>query len=179
MTTDPSAANNPRYDQTSQSGDYFDKTGYGQGQAPYAGSPQTPYGQQPGNPQPVSGGYPGPGPLTPNDERTWATVAHAAGPVAALFSAGTLGWAVPLVIFLLYKDRSHFVRNQAAEALNFQITLAIAYVAILVITLFTFGIGAILFFVPWVLSVVFGILAAVAVSRGESYRYPMTLRLVH
>lgn len=116
--------------------------------------------------------------INPADERLWATVAHVAGPIAALVSVGTLGWAVPLITYLYGKDRSAFLRQQSAEALNFQITLLIGYFAAVVVAALTFGIGVVLLPVVWVLSVVFGIIAAVAVNRGEPYRYPVNLRLV-
>ena len=41
-----------------------------------------------------------------------------------------LSFLVPLVIFLIYKDRAPFVRRHSAAALNFQITLAIAYIVL-------------------------------------------------
>lgn len=159
----------------------YPQPGYPQQGHPQQGYPQPGYPQQ-GHPQQgyPQQGPPGPGaPLSPSDERTWATVAHAAGPVAALVSVGTLGWLVPLIVFLVFKDRSRFVRHQGAEALNFQITLLIAYVICFVLTLITFGLGALLFVVPWIFSVVFGIIASVAVSRGEVYNYPLTIRFVH
>lgn len=133
--------------------------------APQAGH-QQPYGHQPG------------APLNPSDERMWATLGHAAGPVATIISVGTLGWAAPLIIFLVFKDRSRFVRDQSAEALNFQITLIVAYVAIGLLTLITFGLLSILFLVPVILVIVFGIMGAIATNRGESYRYPINIRLV-
>ncbi|MFV0458527.1 MAG: DUF4870 domain-containing protein [Actinomycetales bacterium] len=156
--------------------------GYGAPQQPgYGAAPGGGPGQGFGGPgyAPAPGYAPGGPALSGSDERTWATIGHAAGPVAALISAGTLGWLVPLVIFLMYKDRSQYVRVQASEALNFQITLLIAYLVCWVVTFLTFGLGFLLFFVPWVLSIIFGVMASIAVSRGENYRYPMTIRLVH
>ena len=150
--------------------------GYGApGQPGFGGPGQPGYGApgQPGGYQQAYGAA-----VSPADERLWATLSHVASPVAAFISVGTLGWAAPLIIFLVYKDRSRFIREQAAEALNFQITLLVAYLVVLVITIITFGLGALLFFVPLILSIVFGIIAALATNRGESYRYPMNIRLV-
>ncbi|NEL79749.1 MAG: DUF4870 domain-containing protein, partial [Xanthomonas perforans] len=63
-------------------------------------------------------------------------------------------------------------------ALNFQITVIIAYVAAVILTIVSFGI---LFFVPtlvWIANLVLCILAAVKANNGEHYRYPFTLRLI-
>jgi uncharacterized Tic20 family protein len=68
------------------------------------------------------------------------------------------------------------VELQAKESLNFQITLLIAYVIgwILAIVLVGFFILA----AAWILSIVFGILAAVAANRHQPYRYPMNIRFI-
>jgi len=82
------------------------------------------------------------------------------------------------VIWLVFKGRGPFLEDQAKEALNFQITVVIAYIASGILAGVTLGV---LFFLPFVVGVValvFSILAAVAVNKGEWYRYPLTLRLV-
>ncbi|GAB4064576.1 hypothetical protein GCM10028777_11290 [Angustibacter speluncae] len=150
--------------------------GYGQqpqqayGQQPpqqgYGQQPQQGYGQQPGYaPGPGAGG-----PMSPSDERTWAMLAH----------IGTilLGWIAPLVTYLMYKDRSQFVKTQSAESLNFQITLIIAYVVTWILALITFGFGSILVLAVYVVHLVFAIMAGIAANRGENYRYPFNIRMI-
>jgi uncharacterized Tic20 family protein len=111
------------------------------------------------------------GPLmNDSDQRMWATLCH--------LSPFLFSFVGPLVIFLVMKDRGHFIRSQALEALNFQITLAIASVVLLIIGVLTFGIGFIALFAVAVAALVFMIMAAIAANRGEEYRYPFTLRLV-
>jgi uncharacterized Tic20 family protein len=107
-------------------------------------------------------------PLSDSDQRLWATLAHAGG---ILFS-----FVPPLVIWLVFKDRGRYVEDQAKEALNFQIAVAIGYVvsSILMIVL----IGFVLIFVVWIASLVFGIIAAMAANKGEAYRYPVSIRLI-
>ena len=150
--------------------------------------PNEPFGQAPPPPPPPSGGGYGPpggpyqqagpphpgefatGPLMNDaDQRLWATLAHISG---LLF--GFLG---PLVIFLVMKDKGRFIRSQSLEALNFQITVAIA--AIVSAMLIAVLIGLLLLAIVAVGAVVLMILAAVAANRGEEYRYPLTLRLVN
>lgn len=144
------------------------------GQPPYGGPPpgQPPYGPPPGQPP---YGY-GPQPLTPSDERTWAMVAHLGPPILALLSAGILPFLVPLLIWLFLRDRSAYVADQAKESLNFQLTLLIAYIVGLILIVAIVGIFIVV--AAWVISIVFAILAAMAVNRHEAYRYPINIRMV-
>ncbi len=109
-----------------------------------------------------------PGTLGASDQRMWAIFAHVGGIFFSFIPA--------LVIWLIYKDRDDYVRDQSAEALNWQITLIIAYAVsgLLVLVL----IGFFLLFAIGIASLVLGIMAAVAANRGERYRYPVNLRLV-
>lgn len=152
----------------------------GYGQAP----PPPPYGQQPPPPPPPGYGQPagapvGPpgggyaGQMSPPDQRMWAMIAHLGGLLSVL---GGWGFLPALVIFLVFKDRGQFVRQQSVEALNFQITIIIAGVvsALLIFVL----IGIPLLIALAIVAIIFPILAGVAVNKGEPYRYPLTLRLV-
>ena len=87
-----------------------------------------------------------------------------------------LGFIGPLIFFLIKKDESPFVRDQAAQALNFQILVAIGYV--ISIILYIVIIGAFLQMIIWVGALVFSILAGVAANRGEWYRYPFNVSWV-
>ena len=68
------------------------------------------------------------------------------------------------------------LNTQAVEALNFQITIAIAYVAGSV--LMAVLIGFLIIPVVILVNLVFCILAGMACNKGESYRYPFALRLI-
>jgi uncharacterized Tic20 family protein len=115
-------------------------------------------------------------PLTEAEDRQWASFAHL---------GGILGFLPSLIIWLIFKDRGRLTAVEAKEALNFQITLVIGYVAINILSVFlaavTFGIGAILsllILVLWILGVVFSILGFTQAKDGQHYRYPYALRLV-
>ena len=86
------------------------------------------------------------------------------------------GFIGALVLWINKKDDSAFVGENAREALNFQITLAIGYVAsaVLVIVL----IGFLMFWVLYLANIVFCIIGAVAASKGQLYKYPFVFRLV-
>ena len=84
--------------------------------------------------------------------------------------------AIGGIIWLIKKDDSPFVDDQAKEALNFQITVFIAEAISGFLTMVV--IGCVLLPVILIANFILCIVAAVAASRGEWYRYPMTLRLI-
>jgi len=131
------------------------------------------YGQQPGGPQHPGGpqypaGYQPPQPMSPEDQRLWATLTHIGG----IF----FNFIAPLVAYLVLRDRGGFVREHTRVALNFHITMAIAYV-VGTLTVWL-GIGVLIALAAGVLSLVFGIMAAVAANRGEFYRYPLSIEFI-
>ncbi len=82
----------------------------------------------------------------------------------------------PLLLWILKKEEFAFVDDQGKEALNFNITLAIAGLISAVLTVVLIGFLLLLgVFIAWI---AFTIIAAIAASKGEAYRYPYTLRLV-
>ena len=105
------------------------------------------------------------------DDRNLALITHLSGII--------LSFIVPLIIWLTHKDRTDkaWLNGQAKEALNFQITILIGYVICWILAFIL--IGALLLPLLWILNLVFCILAAVAVSKGENYRYPFALRLIN
>ena len=126
-------------------------------------------------------------PLSPSDEKLWASLAH---------FGNILGLLPSLLIFLILKDRSVKVRQESKEALNWIITVAIAFVALIIIgTIFTVlgaalpsgidiifgllgGLVGFLYFALYVVNIIFAILGGVRVNQGGSYRYPFNLRLI-
>ena len=88
------------------------------------------------------------------------------------------GWLAPLVILLVFKGRGAYVENQAKESLNFQLTLLLAALVVGVAAVVTFGFAGVLIPVLIVAQLLFPILAGVAASRFEWYRYPVSLRMV-
>jgi len=125
--------------------------------------------------------YPsGSGNTTRPEERTWAAVAHIGALVAAWFALGVLG---PLTVLVLKGNDSAFVRRHAVESLNFQISLFIYGVIAALLAIFTLGVALIieipLAAIAIVLALVVIIQATLAANRGEDYRYPLCIRLVH
>jgi len=115
-----------------------------------------------------------------SDERMWALFGHLSAFTAFISGIGCL--AGPLIIWLIKRDTMPFAGEQAKEALNFNISVALAFVALWILTIITFGLGIFLtfpagclLFLGWV---VFTIIAAINANNGVDYRYPLTLRLV-
>ncbi len=113
-------------------------------------------------------------PLTEAEDKQWASFAHLGG----------ILWLLPsLIIWLIFKDRGPKTNVEAKEALNWQITFLIGWLALTIIgTILLFvGIGLIFTLLSWalyILNVVFSILGFVKVNNGGSYRYPFALRLI-
>jgi uncharacterized Tic20 family protein len=123
----------------------------------------------PPNPSgPPSGGYRPAAPMRPEDEKLWAVGAHL-GPLV-------LGFIAPLVVWLVFKDRSAFLDRQGKEALNFQISYMV-YFFVAALSLLVV-VGLVLLPLVGVAWVVFMVIASVKASQYEDYRYPAIFRLV-
>ena len=109
------------------------------------------------------------------EERQWAMFAHLSALVGVIIPLGSI--IGPLVIWLIKKDTMPFVNDQGKEALNFNITVAIAAIVgwILCFILIGFLVLAVLA-IAWL---VFVIIATIKANEGTTYRYPFTLRLVN
>ena len=121
--------------------------------------------------------YARPASVSPSEERTMGMLAHAIPLVAMVVSAGTLGFVASLILYLIYKDKGPFVRENAANSLNIQITTGI--VLLVSIPLMLVLVGFITFAAAIVVAFVLHLIGALKANRGEWWRPPMTLRLVH
>jgi len=120
--------------------------------------------------------YAGPA-VSPSEERTMGMLAHAIPLVAMVVSAGVLGFVASLVLYLIYKDRGPFARENAANSLNVQITTGI--VLLLSIPLMLVLVGFLTWGIALVVAFVLHLVGALKANRGEWWRPPFTLRLVH
>jgi uncharacterized protein len=121
--------------------------------------------------------YARPGAISPSEERTMGMLSHAIPLVAMVVSAGTLGFVASLILYLIYKDKGPFVRENAANSLNIQITTGI--VLLVSIPLMLVLVGFLTFAAALVVAFVLHLLGALKANRGEWWRPPLTLRLVH
>ncbi|MFZ9477891.1 MAG: DUF4870 domain-containing protein [Gammaproteobacteria bacterium] len=106
--------------------------------------------------------------VTSNDLQTLIVLVHLSGLVGSFL--------VPLLVYLSRPVRDDVLALAAKEALNFQITLALAWLLTFATVLVLVG----LLFMPLLVVVSIGmpIWAAVLSARGETVRYPLILRLI-
>lgn len=95
---------------------------------------------------------------TRGEDRLLAGLAHATTMIPIVL--------LPAVIMATAGKHSPYVRRHAAEAVNLQLTL-------LLITVVTFGLGAIVYAVAWAVGLVGALLAVL----GQDVRYPWILRM--
>lgn len=113
-------------------------------------------------------------PLTADEERRWIMLAHL---------GGLLSFVGPLIVWLIYRDRSDAVDREAKEALNAQITYAAAALALYVIggILALVVIGFVIIIAASLVQLAAFIIAIVAGVRANTtgrYRYPLTFRFL-
>ncbi|HEX5880436.1 MAG TPA: DUF4870 domain-containing protein [Actinomycetota bacterium] len=145
-------------------------------QVPPPPPPIPPAGPPGGGPPaggPPPGGPPGQGPLPADQERLWAMLSHLLSFVAAYLF---LGFVAPLIILLVFGQRSAFVRANAVESLNFNLSWLLY--AIISVVLFVVGIGIFLLLGLGIAYVILIVIASIRANNGELYRYPLTIRLV-
>ena len=120
-------------------------------------------------------------PLSPNDERTWAMLAHLS--VLLNLVTGFLGIITALVIYLVYKNCSRYVAYQSMQAFVFQLvwwfgggilagifwvitgTLSIVLVGLLCIPL-----ACVISLLP-LGAMVYGVIGAVQCNNGQDFQY--------
>lgn len=107
-------------------------------------------------------------------DNTWALLAHLSGFLGFVIPFGNI--VAPLLIWALKKQDSPFIESESKEALNFQLSVSI-YMIIAVILVIVL-VGFVLVPAVTVFDIIMIIMAAVASSKGTSYRYPLTIRFI-
>jgi uncharacterized protein len=119
-------------------------------------------------PPPAAGG---PAPLSDAETRQWAGLAH---------MLNVLGILPSLIIWLVYKDRSALVGQEARTSLNFMLAPTAVWIVmsglvfvlpILLVQLLNLAI--------WVVVVILSYQNYQAVNRGQAGKYPFSLDLIH
>lgn len=107
--------------------------------------------------------------------QNWAMLCHLSALVA--FIGVPFGHILgPLVVWLLKKDEFPLVNEQGKEALNFQISMSI-YSIIALVLIFVL-VGVLLLIGLALVDLIFVIIASVKTSKGQQYRYPLTIRFI-
>lgn len=102
------------------------------------------------------------------DDKTLSLLSHLG---AVLVSA-----LVPLIVFLIKKDDSSFVREHTRQSLNLQIMLIVAAFvsSLLMFVLIGFILLPIVVIAGWVLQII----AAVKAYSGEMYKFPFVIDII-
>ena len=106
--------------------------------------------------------------MRPDDEKLWAIGAHL-GPLL-------LGFIAPLIVWLVFRERSAFLDRTGKEALNMQLSYLI-YFLVAGFSLILL-IGLVLLPVVGIAWLVLMIVATVKVANFEDYRYPAIIRFI-
>ena len=113
------------------------------------------------------------------DARMWAMLCHLGGLAGFIFPFGNI--ILPLVLWQIKKDESSFIDEQGKEAVNFQISMTL-YLLVGVALCFITCVGAVL--IPFIaiaigmFDLIFLLIAAVKANNGQSYQYPLIIRLI-
>ena len=105
------------------------------------------------------------------DARTWAMVCHLTALSGFVVPFGNL--LGPLIVWAIKRDEHPFIDDQGKEAINFQLTLTIAF-AISFILIFIF-IGFPLIVILLIYNIIMIVIAAIKANEGGRYRYPCTI----
>jgi len=127
--------------------------------------------------------YAAPAPMLESDARTIAMLVHILAAVALVLSAGTLAFVVPLVMWLIYRERSALIDFHGKLNLNLQLTALVVFIGGVILGfLIFFGVG---FIVTGPLMIAYGIyvlvmsiVAGVRANRGEYYNIPLVIPFV-
>lgn len=113
-----------------------------------------------------------PMPLTPTEDRQWATIAH--------FGA-ILGCIPALIIYSVFRSRGPFTAQESKEALNFTFPLTILAIVLQLLSLIPVigWVFAVLVVIDWLFLTVSGVRAGINVNKSRPYRYGLNLRLFH
>ena len=112
---------------------------------------------------------------TPSYEvRQSAMLCHLAAFLGFVFPFGSV--VGPLILWQMKKEVDPFIDDQGKEALNFQITVAIAWIACIVLAFAV--VGFFLMFALAVATIVLTIIGSIKANKGIAYRYPLTWRVI-
>jgi len=118
-----------------------------------------------------------PGKEINKDARMWAMFCHLAGLCALLPIVPVIGGVIgPLIIWQIKKDDNPFIDEQGKEAVNFQISMLIYFLASILLCIIC--VGAFLVAATIFIFFVFLLIAAVKANNGYHYRYPLTIRFI-
>lgn len=107
-------------------------------------------------------------PPSTSDERTLAVLVHLSG-----FVASFLG---PLVLWLIKRDESAFIDHHGKQALNFQLSMWLYFLAAFIAVFFLIGLVLIPLLI--VVQLVMPVVGAVRAGQGRTFSYAIAIPFV-
>jgi len=108
------------------------------------------------------------------EDRTWAMLCHLSAMAGFIMPFGSI--LGPLIVWLIKKDDMPIVDVHGKKALNFQLTIVIAYLVSLVLAFVV--VGLVLLPIIAIFSFVTVIIASIKANEGKAYNYPLSLNFI-
>jgi len=106
------------------------------------------------------------------DARTWAMICHLMALSGYVLPFGNI--LGPLIVWAIKKDEHPFVDDQGKEAINFQLTMTLAFIVACLLIFVLIGVPLLVALA--IFDLVMIVVAAVKANDGNRYRYPATIR---
>lgn len=107
-------------------------------------------------------------------ERNWAMLCHLSAFAGFFFPFG--GIIGPLICWLSRKDDSHWIDWNGKASLNFQISLLLYMVLSIPLVIIVVGIPILIFL--GFLKVICIIIGSIKASKGEEFKYPLSIPFI-
>ncbi len=110
----------------------------------------------------------------PESERNWAMLCHLSAFAGYFFPFG--GIIGPLICWLSKRDESSWVNINGKASLNFQLSILLYMILATPLCIIIIGIPIIVFL--GVLEIVCIVIASIKASKGEWYKYPLSIPFI-
>jgi len=107
-------------------------------------------------------------------ERNWAMLCHLSAFAGFFFPFG--GIIGPLICWLSRKDESEWVNENGKSSMNFQLSILLYIVLVIPLCFILIGIPIIVFL--GVLKIVCIVIASIKASKGEKFKYPLSIPFI-
>ncbi|MDF1838658.1 MAG: DUF4870 domain-containing protein [Planctomycetota bacterium] len=107
-----------------------------------------------------------------SDDRLWGCIAH----LSTLLPIPLFNLLGPIIVMMAKGSDSYFAKRQAIAALNFQLTVIIAYVICIPLVFVIIGIP--MLWVVGIGSMVLTFIAGIKAFDGETYPYPFSFHFI-
>ncbi|KTF13770.1 DUF4870 domain-containing protein [Pseudoalteromonas sp. H105] len=112
--------------------------------------------------------------IADKEQRTWAMLCHLSALAGFIVPMGSV--IGPLIVWLIKKEDMPLVAEHGRKALNFQITMLVAYIVCFILMIV--AVGAILLPIVAIFSFVMVVIGAIKTNDGKPFSYPFSINLI-